>query len=89
MKASIDERGCLRVTAETALESYALRAWWRDYDRTDGERPSSLLIESVQQEAAPLPQQGQHLVNCTKKLQAAGKPYPRTCAECGLGPCRA
>jgi hypothetical protein len=26
---------------------------------------------------------------CTKKLQAAGAAYPRTCAECGLGPCRA
>lgn len=26
---------------------------------------------------------------CTKKLQAQGVAYPRTCAECGLGPCRA
>ncbi len=26
---------------------------------------------------------------CTEKLRAAGKAYPRTCAECGLGPCRA
>ncbi|WP_421883179.1 NADAR family protein [Methylibium sp.] len=25
---------------------------------------------------------------CTEKLRAAGKAYPRTCAECGLGPCR-
>lgn len=25
---------------------------------------------------------------CMKELQAAGKPYPRTCAVCSLGPCR-
>ncbi len=27
--------------------------------------------------------------NCTHKLQAQGVAYPRTCAECGLGPCKA
>ena len=26
---------------------------------------------------------------CTEKLRAQGLAYPRTCAECGLGPCRA
>jgi len=26
---------------------------------------------------------------CTKRLQAQGVSYPRTCAECGLGPCKA
>ena len=26
---------------------------------------------------------------CTKTLQAQGLVYPRTCAECGIGPCRA
>jgi len=26
--------------------------------------------------------------NCTHKLRAAGQYYPRTCAECGLGPCK-
>lgn len=25
---------------------------------------------------------------CSKELQAANKPSPRTCAVCGLGPCR-
>jgi len=25
---------------------------------------------------------------CTTALREAGKPYPRTCAVCGLGPCR-
>lgn len=25
---------------------------------------------------------------CTKALRAEGKPYPRTCQECGLGPCK-
>ena len=24
---------------------------------------------------------------CTHVLREAGKPYPRTCQECGLGPC--
>ena len=26
---------------------------------------------------------------CTKKLQKMGVAYPRTCKECGLGPCKA
>ena len=26
---------------------------------------------------------------CTKRLQAQGVAYPRTCQECGLGPCKA
>lgn len=89
MKASIDERGCLSVVAETALESYALNAWWDGWDRSTGTQTSTLRIERVLPTAAPAPEQGPHLANCTKKLQAAGKPYPRTCAECGLGPCRA
>lgn len=25
---------------------------------------------------------------CQQKLMDAGKPYPRTCPECGLGPCK-
>ncbi len=25
---------------------------------------------------------------CTKDLQKKGVAYPRTCAECGLGPCK-
>jgi hypothetical protein len=25
---------------------------------------------------------------CTEDLRKAGKAYPRTCAECGLGPCK-
>ena len=89
MKASIDERGCLSVAAETALESYALNAWWDGYDRSTGTQTSTLMIVRVLPAAEPAPEQGPHLANCTKKLQAAGKAYPRTCAECGLGPCRA
>jgi hypothetical protein len=27
--------------------------------------------------------------NCTYELRKQGVPYPRTCAECGLGPCKA
>jgi hypothetical protein len=26
-------------------------------------------------------------MTCQKELMAAGKSYPRTCGECGLGPC--
>ncbi|SER54598.1 MULTISPECIES: hypothetical protein [Pseudomonas] len=25
---------------------------------------------------------------CQQELRAQGKPYPRTCAVCGLGPCK-
>jgi hypothetical protein len=28
------------------------------------------------------------VVECNKSAQAAGKPYPRTCPLCGLGPCQ-
>lgn len=27
------------------------------------------------------------MTTCNKTLQAAGRPYPRTCAKCGFGPC--
>ena len=26
--------------------------------------------------------------DCQQELRAAGKPYPRTCQLCGLGPCK-
>lgn len=26
--------------------------------------------------------------NCSQALRASGKPYPRTCASCSLGPCK-
>jgi hypothetical protein len=38
---------------------------------------------------ADLSERTNQLKRCTKKLQAQGMAYPRTCAECGLGPCRA
>ena len=28
------------------------------------------------------------LNTCSELLRLAGKPYPRTCSECGLGPCK-
>ncbi len=89
MKATIDAAGCLRVTAETALESYALGEWSSAYFGPDGNGASTLLVENVKPAMPRCTEQGPHLPNCTKKLQAAGKPYPRTCAECGLGACRA
>jgi hypothetical protein len=27
-------------------------------------------------------------MTCQKDLMALGKPYPRTCQDCGLGPCK-
>lgn len=41
------------------------------------------------QKYATAPPKAQDFARCTKKLQAKGVAYPRTCAECGLGPCRA
>ena len=46
MKATIDEAGCLRVTAETALESYALGAWSSAYFGPDGNGASTLVVEN-------------------------------------------
>lgn len=43
---------------------------------------------ALAEQAAPdAPKDTMH-PKCTQILRAAGKPYPRTCAECGLGPCR-
>ena len=28
------------------------------------------------------------MAECQKDLMQQGKPYPRTCAKCGLGPCK-
>ena len=30
MKADIDENGCLKITAETGLEAFALKVWHED-----------------------------------------------------------
>ena len=27
-------------------------------------------------------------MSCNNELRGAGKPYPRTCVDCGLGPCK-
>lgn len=31
----------------------------------------------------------EQVTRCNHCLREAGKPYPRTCQECGLGPCKA
>lgn len=54
MKATISELGCLRVTAETELESYALNAWWKGYEADN--KTSTLLIE-LNVRAATTPEQ--------------------------------
>jgi hypothetical protein len=32
MKAEINEKGTLVISAETPMESYALSRWWENYD---------------------------------------------------------
>jgi hypothetical protein len=81
MKATIDERGCLHVEPESALESFALGQWWKGFEAA-GELRSSTL--RVGQSSKP----PERPANCTYRLREEGKPYPRTCAECGLGPCK-
>lgn len=50
-----------------------------------GEATAKLLNENWERPAAETPTTPSQ---CTYALRAAGKPYPRTCAVCGLGPCR-
>ena len=44
MKATIDESGCLQVSAETALECYALAQWFDGWDKPIGQQTSALKI---------------------------------------------
>lgn len=44
MKVSLDETGCLKLSAETPLESYALRQWSDNYSEK-GMCDSILLVE--------------------------------------------
>ncbi len=50
MKAEIDERGCLTITPETALETYALRKWWDGYDTTAKTCESMLCVENIKRD---------------------------------------
>ena len=57
---------------------------------------SGMLIETPWSEwqevptvVIPRPPYVHDFARCTKRMQALGVAYPRTCAECGLGPCRA
>jgi len=47
---------------------------------------TQLLAEAVVLDAARPPALEPY-PRCTHLLREAGKPYPRTCQECGLGPC--
>lgn len=85
MKASIDETGTLFVTAETPLESYALKTWFSGYNRPAGEQTSALSVETTVVVSDP---SSGYLDRCNKNLADQHMPYPRTCAECGLGPCK-
>lgn len=86
MKASIDERGCLRIQPETALESYALGAWLDGWERPAGAQTS---VFHVERKFCVTPSERiQYLPYCNNILRAAGKKFLRTCLECGDGPCR-
>lgn len=57
---------------------------------------SALLEKNAQNKASiKLEPSSEDLMNfskypkCNRRLIAEGKPNPRTCAECGLGPCKA
>lgn len=44
------------------------------------------VIERLEAYTTPQPQQAFEST-CSETLRAQGKPYPRTCKKCGLGPC--
>lgn len=42
MKATIDQNGRLIITAENELELYAMKAWWKGWQKPEGEQESSI-----------------------------------------------
>lgn len=84
MKAELLADGTLAVSAESELECFALDAWFKNYNPRNPERFQSILqIVVVRDEARAA------YARCRVVLHKQGKPSPRTCAECGLGPCKA
>ena len=54
MRAEINARGCLTITPETALETYALKQWWDGYN--PGEECESMLVpEGIGLDGPPRP----------------------------------
>lgn len=51
MKATIDEKGCLTVQAETPLEAYALKKWSEEYQPQEpsGCKSTLLTVSSVEE----------------------------------------
>lgn len=49
MKATITDKGALKITPENGLESYALEKWFEGYDMTDGKCESVLHIETIRE----------------------------------------
>ena len=52
MKAEIDEKGTLKITPETSLESFALKVWMDDYiggvqDAKDGKNANRFAVLRV------------------------------------------
>lgn len=53
----------------------------------DAWRKFSAAVFTQESAAAPLTSGHAH-PKCSEWLRAKGEPYPRTCAQCGLGPCQ-
>jgi hypothetical protein len=60
---------------------------WQNAGGLDA-RPILDAADQLRSLADAAPKQEQWPSNCNKRLQADGESYPRTCAKCGLGPCR-
>ena len=64
---------------QTPLEAYALKQWMGSVELPPGTGVLAIVTDIERREPPK---------NCSNALAAERKPYPRTCAECGLGPCR-
>jgi hypothetical protein len=54
MKAEITDKGCLRIVAETGIESFALDVWFREYTK-DGGPSVTLRIETTCLDGSTMP----------------------------------
>lgn len=70
----------LWFVAQTAPEGYLQAALRRLHAAVEGGKKLPAPPAARPPALEPYPR-------CTHLLREAGKPYPRTCQECGLGPC--
>lgn len=69
MQVTIDETGCLRVMAESPLESYALNSWFSNYRPADDDGKSTLLIEFCPPDQNDKSRQKIDLTNCSNQFR--------------------